>query len=150
MLTQGGIGIHKRIKKVLFIFTLVLFIFNLSACGNKYSEFDSAFMSCYYEIIQNIDSEKVEDILFKLQSKENLEILAGMDNLLNENKELRKSNEKGYDELQALYMGLMDLKDAYKKWESYDLDKQQYLNTQLNNIYVNLSLLETRRENVSN
>ncbi len=88
MLTQGGIGIHKRIKKVLFIFTLVLFIFNLSACGNKYSEFDSAFMSCYYEIIQNIDSEKVEDILFKLQSKENLEILAGMDNLLNENKEL--------------------------------------------------------------
>ncbi len=149
MLKQGGIDIHKRLKKVLFIFTLILFIFNLSACGNKYNEFDSAFMTGYYEIIQNIDSEKVEDILFKLQSKENLEILAGMDNLLKENKELRKSNEKGYAELQALYMGLMDLKDAYKKWESYDLDKQQYLNTQLNNIYVNLSLLETRRENVS-
>ncbi len=64
-------------------------------------------------------------------------------------KNFRKSNEKGYDELQALYMGLMDLKDAYKKWESYDLDKQQYLNTQLNIIYVNLSLLETRRGNVS-
>ncbi len=149
MLKQGGIDIHKRLKKVLLIFTLILFIFNLSACGNKYNEFDSAFMSCYYEIIQNIDSEKVEDILFKLQSKENLEILAGMDNLLKENKEPRRGNEKGYDELQALYMGLMDLKDAYKKWESYDLDKQQYLNTQLNNIYVNLSLLETNRKNVS-
>ncbi|OPX44213.1 hypothetical protein CLHUN_17670 [Ruminiclostridium hungatei] len=144
---RKGNFMHSKSKKTIYcIFILILIIFTQSACESKYKEFDSAFMLDYYKIIQDIDSEKVDDILFKLQSKENTEILDNMNNLLEDNKELRKKNEKRYDELQELYTGLIDLKDAYKKWESYDFDRQQYLNTQLNNIYVYLSLLESDKE----
>jgi hypothetical protein len=55
---------------------------------------------------------------------------------------MRKKNEKKYDKLKELYTGLVALKEAYKKWDSYDLDKQQYLNMQLSNIYVHLSIPE--------
>ena len=126
---------------------LILFIIcTQSACGSKYSEVESQFMEEYYKIIQNVDSKEVDDILLKLQSKENTDILNKMNQLLQENKDIRKGNEKKFDKLQVLYTGLVDLKDAYEKWDSYDLDKQDYLNSQLNYIYVYISQLEYEKK----
>lgn len=129
---------------------LILFISLVQcACGNTYSKFEKQFMEEYYKIIQNIDSEEVDDILLKLQSKENTEILNNMNQLLQDNNDVRKGNEEKFDKLKELYTGLIDLKAAYKKWDSYDLDKQDYLNSQLNYIYVYISQLEYEKKQKS-
>lgn len=99
-------------------------------------------MEEYYKVIQNVYSKEVKDILVKLQSEENNDILNNMNQLLQDNKEMRKKNEKKYDELQELYTGLVDLKDAYKSWDSLDLDRKLYLNSKLDDIYFYLSQSE--------
>jgi hypothetical protein len=123
---------------------LILFIVcTQSACGGgNFNDFEAQFMDQYYKIIQNVYSTEVDGILLKLQSEENADILNKMNEILQDNKDMRKKNVKKYDKLKELYTGLVALKEAYKKWDSYDLDKQQYLNMQLSNIYVHLSILE--------
>lgn len=128
----------KKIIRSLLLFTIIL---SLSSCANSYNSFESKFMEEYYTIIQNVDSKEVNDILEKLQSDENAKILDSMNQLLQDNTGLRESHQEKYDKLNGLYNGLIELKSAYGKWESYDLDKQDYLNTQLNYMYVYLSLL---------
>ena len=133
-------------KKIVCSLLVIFIICTQSACGRKFNNFESEFMEQYYKIIQNIDSNKVDDIVYKLQSKENAVILENMNKMLNNNKDIRKKNPKKYDKFVELYKGLVALKEAYKKWESYDLDKQQYLNLQLTNIYSYLSILESNRK----
>ncbi len=129
-------------KRIVCSLLVIFIICTQSACGRKFTDFESEFMDQYYKIIQNVNSKEVDDILLKLQSKENADILGKMDKILQDNKKMRKVNEKKYDKLKELYMGLVDLKVAYKKWESYDLDKQQYLNLQLSDMWAYLSMLK--------
>ena len=136
-------------KKIICSLLILFATTTQCACGSKYSQFETQFMAEYYKIIQNIDSEEVDDILLKLQSKENSEILNNMNQLLQDNNGMRKGNEKKFDKLKELYTGLIDLKAAYKKWDSYDLDKQDYLNSQLNYIYVYISQLEYEKKQKS-
>lgn len=129
-------------KKIVCSFLIIFIICSQSACGGNFNNFESQFMEQYYKIIQNVNSKEVDDILLKLQSKESADIIEKMDQILQDNKKMRKNNEKKYDKLKELYIGLVDLKAAYKKWESYDLDKQDYLNSQLNYMYVYISILK--------
>ncbi len=133
-------------KKIVCSFLIFFIICTQTACERKFNDFESEFMEQYYKIIQNIDSDKVDDIVYKLQSKENEIILENMNKILENNKDIRKKNPKKYDKFVELYKGLIALKEAYKKWESYDLDKQQYLNLQLTHIYSYLSILESNRK----
>lgn len=129
-------------RKIICSLLILFIVCTQSACGSKYSEFENNFMAEYYKIIQNINSKEVDDILLKLQSKENADILNNMNQLLKDNQDVRKGNEKKFGKLQELYTGLVALKGAYKEWDSYDLDRQDYLNSQLNYIYVYISQLE--------
>lgn len=134
-------------KKLIFTLIILTIILSLPSCGKAdYNNFESKFMELYYAVIQNVDSKEVDDILKKLQSDENAKNLDAMDKLLQVNKDLQKSYQKEYDEFRKLYIGLIDLKAAYGKWDSYDLDKQDYLNSQLNYIYVYIAKLETEKK----
>lgn len=136
-------------KKIVCSFLIIFIICSQSACGSNFNDFESQFMEQYYKIIQNVNSKEVDDIVLKLQSKESADILEKMDQILQDNKKIRKNNRKKYDKLKELYIGLVDLKAAYKKWESYDLDKQDYLNSQLNYMYVYLSILKHDKQEKS-
>lgn len=131
-------------RKIIFSLLIFFLICTQSSCGSgsNYSEFESKFMEEYYKVIQNVYSKEVKDILVKLQSEENNDILNNINQLLQDNKKMRKKNEKKYDELQELYTGLVDLKDAYKSWDSLDLDRKLYLNSKLDDIYFYLSQSE--------
>ena len=136
-------------KKIVCSLLVIFIICTQSACGRKFNDFESEFMEQYYKIIQNIDSNKVDDIVYKLQSKENAVILENMNKMLNNNKDIRKKNPKKYDKFVELYKGLVALKEAYKKWESYDMDKQQYLNLQLSDMSAYLGMLRAEEKEKS-
>ncbi len=125
---------------------ILTLIWNQSDSGNNYSKFELQFMNEYYKMIENVYSKEVDDILLKLQSKHNTDILARMNQMLNDNKKMRKGHEEKFDRLHNLYSGLVDLKDAYSNWDSLDLDRKLYLNSQINYIYVYISQLEYGRQ----
>lgn len=131
------------LKKLILIILMLLCGIQFVSCGKgSFSSFKSKFMNQYNVIVQDVFSNDVNDILKKLQSDENAKILDNMSQLLRDNNDLRKSHKKEYDKLQDLYTGLTDLKNAYGNWESYDLDKQKYLNEQILSMNVYLSRLE--------
>ncbi len=136
-------------KKVLCSLLVIFIICSQSACGRNFNDFESQFMEQYYKIIQNLNSKEVDDILLKLQSKENAVFLENMNKILENNKHIRKKNPKKYDKFEELYKGLIALKEAYKKWESYDLDKQQYLNLQLSDMSAYLGMLRDEEKEKS-
>lgn len=127
-------------KKLIWYLLFITSIMYLTSCGKSdYNNFESQFMKQYYAIIQNVDDKEVDNILKKLQSKENAKVLDNMSQLLNDNEDLLKSHKKEYISLQELYTGLIDLKNAYSIWDSLDLDRKLYLNSKLGDIYFYLS-----------
>ncbi len=127
-------------KRIIFCVLIISTIVYLTSFGKSdYNNFESQFMEQYYAIIQNINDKEVDSILKNLQSKENKKILDSMSKLLSDNKGLLKGHEKKYIELQELYTGLVDLKNAYSTWDSLDLDRKLYLNSKLSDIYFYLS-----------
>lgn len=132
----------KLISIILALFLICSILIALYAYGNNFSKFESQFMDEYYKLIENIYSKDADDILFRLQSKQNADILANMNKILNDNKDIRKGHKEKFDKLYELYTGLVDLKDAYGNYSSLDLDTQLYLNSQLTYIYVYKSQLE--------
>ena len=129
---------YKRNHVLLLLITVLIF---LGACGaNGVDDFESKFMNQYLQLVKNIYSPEVDIIIEKLQSDESKVILENISEILEDNS--RFSDSKRYIELNELYTGLVDLKMSYKKWDTYDLDKQFFLNSQLNYIYVYYSQLE--------
>lgn len=129
-------------KKVIWLLVIFIIVVTQSACQNKYADFETQFMKEYYKIIENVDSTEVKDILSKLQSNENAVILGNLNQLLKDNEDLRKDNEKKYDNLKELYTGLVDLKNSYKDWANLDLDRKLYLNSKIDDIYFYISQSE--------
>ena len=132
----------KKIKA--FVCALMSLLFLVSCSVSAFDDFQKQFMNEYYNIIQNIDANEVDLVLEKLQKEENSIILSNMDKLLIDNRAF--GNRDKYKELKEIYSGLIELKGAYGKWETLDLDKQQYLNEQLSIMYAYLSQVDYEKK----
>ncbi|GEM_PF-2426991 len=117
----------KKNNKLLCIILFFLVILSLPGCSNEkmseYKEFMYEFYDYYFEVADSLDLYDITNMMEGLQSSKNQDNLKAMEKLLSDIKDkVPEKREEHYGDMCNWYNALVNISNAYGKWDSLSTD----------------------------
>lgn len=118
---------NKKFVKLLCMILSSFVILSLAGCSNQkrseYKEFMYEFYDYYFEVADSLDLYDITNMIEGLQSSKNQDNLKAMEKLLSGIKDkVPEKREEHYGDMCNWYNALVNISNAYGKWDSLSTD----------------------------